>query len=105
MSFKNIPGFNGDYKINKNGVVRNKNNMILKSFINSGGYERISLIKNGDKRNFYIHRLICLTFLKNPYNLKEINHKNHNRLDNRLENLEFCTRSYNNYNKVKKQKH
>ena len=73
----------------------------MKTFFNKEGYERVSLIKNGVKKKYYIHYLVCLTFLKNPHNYTEINHKNHIRNDNRLLNLEWCSRSYNNYNKLK----
>jgi len=82
--FKNIPIFNGEYQVDKNGKVRNRDKKIMKTFFNKEGYERVSLIKNGVKKNYYVHYLVCLTFLKNPHNYSEINHKNHIRNDNRL---------------------
>ena len=89
--FKNIPSFNGEYQVDKNGKVRNRDKKIMKTFFNKEGYERVSLIKNGVKKNYYVHYLVCLTFLKNQHDYSDINHKNHIRNDNRVENLQWCT--------------
>ena len=59
MSFKDIPIFNGRYKINKFGVVKNNHDKILKPFLSETGYQRISLMKDGKKLNYYVHYLSC----------------------------------------------
>ena len=56
------------------------------------GHEYVSLGR-GNKRK--VHRLVCLAFLDNPENCKVVNHKNGNRSDNRVENLEWCDHSHN----------
>ena len=65
------------------------------------GYSMVTI--NG--HNQLVHRIIAKTFIPNPYNLPMINHKNENKTDNRVENLEWCTNKYNvNYSLKKKYK-
>jgi hypothetical protein len=68
---------------------------ILKSNISKNGYPMLDLCKNGSIKRFLVHRLIAKTLLPNPNNKEQVNHKNGNKLDNRLENLEWNTRSEN----------
>ena len=58
-------------------------------------YYCVTLQKNGKYKNELVHRLIAKTFLENPNNLPQVNHKDENKLNNNLENLEWCTRKYN----------
>lgn len=55
----------------------------------------IKLCANNKEKHFSVHRIIALTFIKNPNNLPEVNHKNGIKTDNRIENLEWCTKSEN----------
>lgn len=59
------------------------------------GYKKIRLTINDVGRNFLVHRLVAEAFIPNPENLPQINHKNSDKADNRPENLEWCTNSYN----------
>lgn len=59
------------------------------------GYFTVSLCKSGKRSQFLVHRLIAETFIPNPSNLPQINHKNENKEDNRVQNLEWCDNSYN----------
>lgn len=66
-------------------------------------YPAITLSKDGESKAFSIHRLVALTFIPNPKNLPEVNHKDENPLNCRADNLEWCTRQYNaEYSKAKK---
>lgn len=69
---------------------------MLKPGKNTGGYLQIKLCKNGKRKIFTIHRLVAETFIPNPDNLLCINHKDENKENNRVENLEWCTYEYNN---------
>lgn len=56
---------------------------------------RVSLYKNGKKKNFRVHRLVAKAFLPNPHRYPEVDHKNGNTHDNRIQNLEWVTRTEN----------
>ena len=94
-SFVDIKGYEGLYKINKYGIVRNSKNEIKSTFIEFGGYVGILLYKNNQYKKFKIHRLVAEHFIPNPNNLPVINHKDGNRQNNHVDNLEWCTQSYN----------
>ena len=72
-----------------------KRNIILKLPIKRGYYQ-IRLSKNGKKKGFQVHRLVAFAFLQNPNQYPQINHKDENKLNNKLENLEWCSVLYNN---------
>lgn len=59
------------------------------------GYESVTLRKNGRQRRLYVHRLVAEAFLPNEQSLREVNHKDENKSNNTLENLEWCSHSYN----------
>ena len=93
-----ISGYEGLYQISTFGriksFIRNKVK-ICKPMINKNGYLRISLRKNNIPKIFSVHRLVAQTFIPNPKNLKEVNHKFGNKFDNYFKNLEWCTDSEN----------
>lgn len=81
-----------EYRIDKCGNVYSlKNKIYLKYHKNKQGYTYYMI--NGKQR--LMHRLVAITFIPNPNNYKEINHKNETKYDNRVENLEWCSRQYN----------
>lgn len=69
----------------------------MKTWYQKSGYENIKLCKNNQTYSFLIHRLVAEAFIPNPNNLPEVNHKNKNPQDNRVENLEWCSRKDNLY--------
>ena len=78
----------------KNKVNRKKEESILKSFLSGNGYKTVTLSNNTYKK-YTIHRLVIEHFKINNLNLKEINHIDGNKLNNNIDNLEFCTSSQN----------
>lgn len=99
--FKDIEGYDGLYQVSDLGRVKSLNynhtgkEKILNNVKNGVGYLQVSLYINGIRKIHKVHRLVCKAFLPNPDNKKEINHKNGIKTDNRLENLEWSTRSEN----------
>lgn len=95
--WKYIKGYEDIYQINNLGEVKSiKRNIIMKPSIHRDGYYKIKLCKNGEKRWYQIHRLVAQTFLKNEDKLPCVNHKDENKLNNNVNNLEWCTIKYNN---------
>ena len=89
------------YYINRNGEVKSTNafkgtkEIILKGSISSRGYKIVSLMNCGKVYSRTIHKLLAQTFIPNPNNLPCINHKDGNKLNNSLDNLEWCDYGYN----------
>jgi len=68
---------------------------ILKPWDSGIGYMQVGITIDGKRANKYVHSLAAQTFIKNTDNLPEVNHKSCDRSDNRVSNLEWCSRSYN----------
>ena len=64
--------------------------------INNKGYQQVTLCRDGKIKPMLVHRLVVQAFLPNPYNLPEVNHLDEDKTNNNVENLEWCTREYNN---------
>ena len=81
-----------NYTVSCDGEVTNSKGQVLKGTITNNGYKIVSLsYKNKKHKRFGVHRLVAETYIPNPDNLPEVNHINENKLDNRVENLEWCT--------------
>lgn len=92
---KEIPGFDG-YLITEDGnVYSRKRNKFLKSKLDKYGYRAYVLSINGKNKYITAHRLVAITYIENPNHYPCVNHKNENKQDNRVENLEWCTVKYN----------
>lgn len=96
MEFKDIPGFEDRYSISDFGfVINKKRGKMLHPKDKNGWYLQVIFIKNGKRIPFRIHRLVADAFVHRPPGATEINHKNGIKSDNRAENLEWVSRSYN----------
>lgn len=101
--FKDIEGYEGLYQISNLGNVKALGNggsntskeRILKPTKNQKGYLYVGLCKEGKRKKYKIHRLVAQMFLPNSNNFTEINHKDEDKTNNQVTNLEWCTRAYN----------
>ncbi len=109
--WKDIKGYEGLYQVSNWGNVRSVfryvksgngyrkvRERILKTYL--AGLERdyhyINLHKNNKKEPFSVHRLVAEAFIPNSDNLPQVNHKDEDKTNNKVENLEWCTSQYNN---------
>ena len=104
QAIKFIPllGFEDTYEIMNQypfTIKRKKDNKIVYEWIENNGYCRLHLIIGGHQKKFLKHVLIANQFIPNPNNLPQVDHINHNRADNRLENLRWITNQKNCINK------
>lgn len=103
--WKSISGYGGLYKVSSYGRVCNSQK-VMKLTVDKRGYFSVGLHKNGKTKTCSVHRLVAQAFLNNPDGLPEVNHKDEDKQNNSVENLEWCTRQYNcTYgNRIEKQK-
>ena len=95
--WKDIPGYEGLYKVSNTGKVFScVTNRELSVIQKKDGYTCITLCdKDHNKKQYRIHQLVAKAFIPNPNNYPFINHKNEIKNDNRVENLEWCSIKYN----------
>lgn len=105
--WKDIKGYEGLYQVSNLGRIKSLGNLqnrkekLLKVNIYNG-YCIVYLYKNNKKKSYLCHRLVAEAFIPNPDNLPQVNHKDENKLNNRVDNLEWCTSKYNvNYSSAK----
>lgn len=100
-----------NYKISRTGNIlcwnykRGDITGIIKAGLHTDGYPMVCLIDDaGNRHTIKVHTIVADTFIPNPNNYTDINHKDEDKANNKVENLEWCTRGYNNnYNdKAKK---
>lgn len=99
--WRDIVGYEGLYQVSNTGKVKSLNynktgkQKILKAGKGNHGYLLLQLWKDRKPAMHYIHRLVAKAFIHNPLNLPEINHRDENKENNCISNLEFCTHEYN----------
>ena len=89
-----IAGYSS-YYISRSGQVYSARLGRLLKDCNCDGYRKVSLSANGHSRSIKVHRLVALAFLPNPQNKPDVNHKDGNKANNCLNNLEWCTEKEN----------
>lgn len=86
------------YEISTTGkVYSHRSNKLLKH--QKSAYPFVRLYKDGKYKNFQIHRLVAMAFIENPSNYEIVNHKDENKYNCNVSNLEWCTRHYNSHYK------
>ncbi|MBD5302403.1 MAG: hypothetical protein HDS16_05345 [Bacteroides sp.] len=106
--WKDIEGYEGLYQVSNLGRVKSLERIestirggryikerILSPSASKARYYSVPLTKNKKSRTSQIHRLVAKAFLSNPFEYPCVNHKDGNCLNNRVENLEWCTQGYN----------
>lgn len=107
--WKQVPGYEGLYMVSDRGRVKSldryvkhwrgglslKPGRILKPGKDRCGYLHVILCNDGKNTKHLVHRLVAMAFIPNPKNLPEVNHKNEDKTDNRVENLEWVSHKYN----------
>lgn len=115
--WKPVKGYEEYYEVSNLGRVRSLDRVIVKPHPKTGvlmeyrhkgrimkpskvgvgvGYLSVVLSRNkADHKTSSIHRMVASAFIPNPYNFKTVNHKDENPLNNKVDNLEWCTYSYN----------
>ena len=97
--WKPVVGYEGHYQVSNFGRVKSikfGKERILKPGTNKYGYLLVMLCKDGKVKGFTVHRLVAEAFLPNPHNYPCVNHKDENKQNNNVSNLEWCSAQYNN---------
>lgn len=106
--WKNVPGYEGLYQVSSNGRVKSLDRCVMVKNGYNGqtsrslkgvilkpvlvrGYQAVTMHKNGNGRLMKIHRLVAEAFIPNPINKPQVNHKDGDKLNNCVKNLEWCT--------------
>ena len=113
--WRDIKGYEGLYQVSSLGrvksLVRKTNNQygkkerLMTQKLDKDGYKRVGLNKNGKQIYYGVHRLVAQAFISNPNNYPQINHKDEDKSNNKVDNLEWCDGKYNqNYGTINKRR-
>ena len=108
--FLPVPGYE-NYLVSNNGVVvstiRHGKRCfeVLPQRTEKQGYKNVTLHKDGKNHTLKVHRLVAMAFIPNPNNYPQVNHKDEDKGNNCLENLEWCTAKYNSNYGTKIERH
>lgn len=108
-SWKPVVGYEGLYEVNSDGAIRSVDRQyidamgrrvfykgrILKQFMDVCGYLNVGLTKNHKMKTIKVHRIVAQAFLSNPHCYPQINHKDEDKTNNHVYNLEWCSAKYN----------
>lgn len=100
--WKDVPNYERLYQVSNQGNVKSLSfgarnikhsnvERLLSCSMSNLGYRKVELYKNGKSKMFYVHRLVANSFIPNPDNKPQVNHKDGNKSNNRVENLEWVS--------------
>lgn len=102
--WKDVRGYEGIYAVSDDGQIKSLERMkphrlgdrvqrerIMKPHIINGGYVQVGFCREGHLEGRLVHRVVAEAFIPNPNNLLQVNHKDGNKLNNHVSNLEWCT--------------
>lgn len=109
IEWRDINGYEGYYEVSNTGEIRSVDRLIesitgkvyhrkpriINQRVNKGGYKSVVLSKDGKSKTHLVHRLVASAYISNPNNYPQINHKDEDRQNNCVENLEWCDSKYN----------
>lgn len=99
--WKDVVGYEGLYQVSNKGRVLSlksyggNKHRLLTPQDNGTGYLKVGLSSNGKQKQVLIHRIVAEAFIPNPDKLDFVNHKDENKANNVVDNLEWCTKPYN----------
>lgn len=94
---KYIPEYEGLYSVTEDGRVwGHKRKNWIRPVVKNNGYLQVQLSKNNHVKYYTVHRLVAITYIPNPNNYPQVNHKDEDKLNNNVSNLEWCDAQYNN---------
>lgn len=108
--WKDILGYEGIYQVSNLGRIKSLARKVGKTTVkecvvnnkpSKNGYVVVQFYKDRSAKAHNVHRVVASHFISNPNNYKVVNHINSIRSDNRVDNLEWCTQSYNLYHSYK----
>lgn len=111
--WRDITGYEEYYQVSNYGRVRSLNRVVgckrikgqfIRGYINDDGYRQVGLRKDGERKFYRVHRLVAIEFIENPNSYLEVNHKDEVKLNNHVDNLEWCNHEYNNNYGTKKER-
>lgn len=104
--WKDVMGYEQYYEVSNQGRIKSKSRVVhgtndwemegrILRQADSGRYMQVYLSVNGKGKSKSVHRIVAEAFIPNPDNLPQVNHKDENRYNNHVDNLEWCTHKYN----------
>lgn len=103
--WKEIEGYEGIYQVSNTGYIRRiadkdswgrkRTPKTLNPRVDKKGYLHVALSKNGIRREYKVHRIVAEAFIPNPKKFPQVNHKDENKINNAVNNLEWCNNKYN----------
>lgn len=95
MSYSLSVKINDYISVDTEGNIYSRGKLLTQRIDGNSQYLRVKVSINGKRKKYLVHRLVAMAFIPNPNNYKCVNHKDGNKLNNNVSNLEWCSYSYN----------